>query len=69
MAEGVEALAPGERVEVRRRFDAGWARGFEIADHTDDGYLIRRLSDGEILPVPFTEDDLRKERKRGLWWY
>ncbi len=59
----------GTRVEVRRRFDQHWAKGFEVADHADDGYRLRRLSDGEVLPVPFEEESLRKERKKSTWWY
>lgn len=59
----------GTKVEVRRRFDQHWAKGFEVADHADDGYRLRRLSDGEVLPVPFDEESLRKERKKSTWWY
>ena len=59
----------GTKVEVRRRFDQQWAKGFEVADHADDGYRLRRLSDGEVLPVPFDEQTLRKERKKSTWWY
>jgi hypothetical protein len=30
---------------------------------------VRRRSDGSILPVTFTEDDLREERRRqSMWW-
>lgn len=67
------------KVEVRSKFERSWARGFEIAeivpepdDPAFDGpaYRIRRRSDGQILPVLFSEDDLREERKaRGMWWY
>jgi hypothetical protein len=70
--EGVvlaEALAEGDKVEVRNRFDAQWARGFEVAKVDDDGVRVRRLSDGEELPVTFAEDDVRAERKRSsMWW-
>ena len=59
----------GTRVEVRRRFDQHWAKGFEVADHGDDGYRLKRLSDGELLPVAFEESVLRKERKKSTWWY
>lgn len=63
-------LKPGTRVEVRRRFDGGWARGFEVAEVGADGYRIRRLSDGELLPVVFDAASVRRERRRGgLWWY
>ncbi|MCB1003798.1 MAG: hypothetical protein KDB35_06395 [Acidimicrobiales bacterium] len=59
----------GTRVEVRRRFDQHWAKGFEVADHDESGYRVRRLSDGELLPVSFDEPSLRKERKKSTWWY
>ena len=64
-----ERLRPGTRVEVRKRFDATWARGFEVADAVEDGYVIRRLSDGHVLPAAFALDDVRRERKKGMWWY
>ena len=65
-----DTLAVGDRVEVRRRFDSQWARGFEIVDVTDDGYRVKRMSDGEILPVVFDADDVRLARKRAndFWW-
>lgn len=82
MGEGTEALRlaaggdheepmkPGVRVEVRRRFDQHWARGFEIAEVLDSGYRIRRLSDNSVLPEVFGPDDVRRERRReGLWWF
>lgn len=66
----IETLQEGDRVEVRRRFDAQWAKGFEVSGVDVDGRLrIRRMSDGEVLPVPFDADDVRKERKRSsMWW-
>jgi hypothetical protein len=63
------ALAPGTRVEVRNRFEGRWSRGFEVAEAVTGGYVVRRVSDAEILPVRFDEDDVRAERRRqGLWW-
>ena len=62
-------LKPGTKVEVRRRFDAAWAKGFEVAELSPAGYRLRRLSDGEVLPVDFEPDDVRRERKQGTWWY
>lgn len=66
-----DALAPGTRVEVRKRFDSSWARGFEVIELTEDGYRLRRLSDGMELPTGFTVEDVRVERKRSndMWWY
>jgi hypothetical protein len=69
-AERGESLEPGMRVEVRRRFDAHWARGFEIVAVTERGYRLLRVSDNQELPTEFTFEDVRRERKRqGLWWY
>jgi hypothetical protein len=65
-----EALAVGERVEVRNRFNAQWTRGFEIVAVTDDGYTLLRVSDGEVLPSVFAPDDVRPAHKRSndFWW-
>ena len=71
-------MTPGTRVEVRSRFDQRWSRGFEISeivsgDHGETGparYRVRRRSDGSILPVVFTGDDLREERRGdNMWWH
>lgn len=50
----------GEPVEVRRRFDNAWARGFIVAGLDADGYRLRRNSDGALLPVGFPRTDLRR---------
>jgi hypothetical protein len=61
-------------VEVRSSFEQRWTRGFEVSEvlHADEGelrYRVRRRSDGSILPVTFTDDDLREERRRQPpWW-
>jgi hypothetical protein len=69
-AEVGESLEPGMRVEVRRRFDQHWARGFEVLAVTESGYRLRRMSDGVELPTEFPLEDVRRERKRqGMWWY
>ena len=53
-------LRPGDRVEVRNRFDGRWSPGFRVAAVVadDDGYhfRVRRLSDGAVLPALFSED-------------
>ncbi|MFN8051958.1 MAG: hypothetical protein U0Q22_11000 [Acidimicrobiales bacterium] len=56
----VITLALGTSVEVRRRFDQEWARGFEVASAAEDGYRLRRRSDGAVLPVSFPADDVRR---------
>ena len=52
------------RVEVRSRFDGSWCRGFVIAEvgHDGESYQVRRLSDGVVLPVPFSKADIVAER-------
>jgi hypothetical protein len=64
-------IEPGTAVEVRNRFDGTWARGFSVADVDPEGaYLIRRTSDGSILPGSFARDAIRRERRRRSgWWY
>jgi len=67
-----DRLPVGAVIEVRTRFDGHWARGFEVvASHDQDGYRVRRQSDGRELPTLFSPQDVRqpKERKRGTWWY
>ena len=41
-----------------------------MAEHTDRGYRIKRLSDGVVLPTEFSDDDVRQERRRqNPWWH
>ena len=61
--DGVE-LPPGTSVEVRRRFDRAWARGFVIHRATATGYQLRRTSDGAVLPVAFPAHDIRPSPQR-----
>jgi hypothetical protein len=62
-------LHPGTRVEVHSRFEDRWSNGFEVAEATETGYRVRRLSDGAVLPGEFADDDVRRERKRETWWF
>lgn len=52
-------LDVGTAVEVRRRFDRAWARGFVVEAHGAAGYHLRRSSDGAVLPVAFPAPDVR----------
>ncbi len=51
---------PGDRVDVRNRFDGRWSTGFRVdAVVAHDGgyrFRLRRLSDGAVLPALFDED-------------
>lgn len=63
-------LAPGTKIDVRNRYQGTWVRGFEVAEVIDQGYRIRRLSDGSVLGELFSRDDVRRERRRqGFWWH
>jgi hypothetical protein len=62
-------LKPGAKVEVRTAFDRSWATGFEVEAVTEEGYRLRRLSDGRALPALFSSDDVRHERRdANMWW-
>ena len=61
-------LLEGTRVEVRSGFDGSWDSGFQIHHVTESGYLLRRRSDQQVLPVEFSAEDLRREHKT-MWWY
>ena len=63
-----DRLEAGTRVEVRNSFDGRWRRGFTVEAIGNDGYLLRRHSDGTVLPKEFPPEEVRKERKQGLWW-
>ena len=53
-------LTAGTRVEVRTRYQGSWTDGFEIFRTTDAGYVLRRESDGYVLPIVFIGDDVRR---------
>ena len=61
-------LHPGARVEVRNLFDGTWTQGFEIAETAGDDCHIRRISDGSVLPRTFPRHEVRRERRREMWW-
>jgi len=68
MARGdLERLDPGTRVEVWSRFEGGWTHGFEVVDAALGGYLLRRVSDGTVLPTTFTARDLRSAEAPSRW--
>ena len=65
----LDDIPAGTRVDVRSRYLGTWSHGFEVAQKVEQGFLIRRLSDGTTLPEPLTVEEVRPERrKQGLWW-
>ena len=57
-----QSAAPLGEVEVRTHFDGRWAPGFEIVAVSRDTCLVRRRSDGTVLPTPFRAADVRARR-------
>jgi hypothetical protein len=53
------ALSVGTGVEVLNSFCAAWSGGFEVAEATPHGYLVRRVSDRYVLPVEFEPAEVR----------
>jgi hypothetical protein len=58
-----QPLGVGAAVEVRNRFVGKWCAGFEVADHVDGGYVIRRVSDRAVLPAVVTQEEVRSDRR------
>jgi len=53
------AVTIGTRVEVRNVHLQTWCRGFQVVAVLGDGYLLRRLYDGFILPRCFSAEVIR----------
>jgi hypothetical protein len=49
----------GARVQVHNTYLETWSRGFQVAGIINDAYLVRRVSDGFILPRSFGPGDIR----------
>jgi hypothetical protein len=52
-------FAAGTSVRVRNTLGS-WAGGFEVVSITPAGYLVRRLSDGWLLPTPISAQEIRQ---------
>jgi hypothetical protein len=63
-----QRLRIGAAVDVRCRFVGEWSEGFEVVERVEDGYRIRRLSDGSTLPDVFGFDDVRARSALAQWW-
>jgi len=54
-----DVLPAGTRVRVRNTLGS-WAGGFEVVGVDRAGYLLRRISDGALLPMPIVASEVRK---------
>jgi len=61
MAEQGGRLDIGSRIQVRNRYLSEFRPGFEVAAFTGGGYFVRRISDGEQLPVAFGVEEVRPD--------
>ncbi len=62
-----QRLRVGAAVDVRCRFVGEWSEGFEVVERLEDGYRIRRMSDGSALPDLFGFNDVRASSALA-WW-
>ena len=53
-----DLLPRGTRVRVRNTLGS-WAGGFEVVSIDRAGYLLRRVSDGALLPMPIGPSEVR----------
>jgi len=65
--QGSFVMQVGQRVEVHNRFNDSWSQGFEVDGVTGEGYRLRRLSDGALLPILTSEADVRSASAPGAW--
>ena len=52
-------LPTGTSVRVRNTLGS-WAGGFEVVSIHPAGYLLRRMSDGALLPTPIGASEVKK---------
>jgi hypothetical protein len=55
-------LRAGARVEVATHFTGSWTGGFEVVGLDLNGYRVRRLSDGAVIPNDFGLSEVRPSR-------
>ncbi len=48
-----------DTVEVRNHYDGRWEEGFEVVEERSSGVRLRRLSDGAVMPVALSADEVR----------
>ena len=61
-AAKTSSFRTGTEVEVLTRYEGHWASGFAIASVDHDRFRLRRHSDGVVLPVSFSANQLRLRR-------
>ena len=59
-------LTIGSPIEVCSVF--GWNNGFQIAEISDKGYRVLRVSDNYVLPGEFDPALIRQDSQRLIMW-
>ncbi len=49
----------GQEVEVRTHYTGSWSPGFKVVEVVSEGYIVRRGSDGGLLPAVMPVADVR----------
>lgn len=49
----------GQKVEVRTHYNGSWSSGFKVVEVVSKGYIVRRGSDGGLLPAVMPAADVR----------
>ena len=57
------SLRAGTRVEVATHFTGSWTGGFEVVGLDPNGYRVRRLSDGALIPNDFDLSEVRPAQR------
>ena len=58
-SHALEVLPKGTPVRVRNTLGS-WAGGFEVVSIDPAGYLLRRVSDGALLPTPIGASEVKR---------
>ena len=64
LVDSVEVIEAGTAVIVKTRYLGSWTDGFEVAQQLDDGYHIRRVSDGAVLSDVIAFEDVKRLETR-----
>jgi len=54
--------------EAHLGFEGLWHKGYVVDALEPDGYVIRRTSDGSLLPRRLPREAVRRERRNSMWW-
>jgi hypothetical protein len=56
-------LSVGTKVYVRNKYEGTFGSGFKIAEVLATGYLLMRITDGQVFAEVFPFEDVHRERR------